>query len=82
MSQYLEEAAALLRAAAKENETYNVRYPDTARVNRERERISRGFALLAAIENGILPAEAMKDLLVPPAITREQLRRQMNGDVS
>lgn len=60
MSQYLEEAAALLRKSAETNERENC-FSDAA--NRGRERIAMKFAQLAAIERGLLPAEMVGDLL-------------------
>jgi hypothetical protein len=61
MSQYLEEAAALLRKAAQNNERAN---SHSGRVVGEgQERIARGFAQLAAIDNGLIPAEMVGDIL-------------------
>lgn len=55
MSQYLEEAAALLRKAAAANEQENRGL--SVSLMQGRERIAAQFAVLAAIEAGVLPAE-------------------------
>lgn len=66
MNQYLEEAAALLRKAAEENEK---RFRgDGLNSTRDdliagRERIALKFAQLGAIEAGAIPAEWVRDLL-------------------
>ncbi|MEU9218857.1 hypothetical protein AB0D47_20175 [Streptomyces sp. NPDC048376] len=63
MSRYLEEAASLLRKASTEHER---NYADGLYVNSAnegRERIARGFAALAAIDKGLLPAEITQDLI-------------------
>jgi len=65
-SQYLEEAAQLLRKAAEKVEkTYaEDGYNSTRRCLIEgRERIAMKFAQLAAIERGQIPAELLGDLL-------------------
>ncbi|MFB6805446.1 hypothetical protein [Streptomyces sp. NPDC056387] len=61
MSRYLEEAAALLRKSAEANERDCAGYP--ASLAKGRERIAREFASLAAIDNGLLPAEVTADVL-------------------
>jgi hypothetical protein len=63
MSQYLEEAAALLRKAQDANEKENgiSKYPASA-ANPGRERIAAQFAVLAAIEAGVLPTELARAL--------------------
>ncbi|MEV6102640.1 hypothetical protein [Nocardia sp. NPDC051981] len=61
MSRYLEEAAALLRKAAATNEEDNRNYP--ALLTEGRERIAKEFATLAAIDNGLLPADMLRDVL-------------------
>jgi hypothetical protein len=61
MSQYLEEAAQLLRKAAEENESENARW--SALLNTGRERIAMKFAQLGAIEAGLIPTEMIQDLL-------------------
>ncbi|CAM5392651.1 hypothetical protein STENM36S_06351 [Streptomyces tendae] len=63
MSRYLEESAALLRKASTEHER---NYADGLYVNSAnegRERIARGFAVLAAIDKGLLPAEITQDVI-------------------
>ena len=64
MTDYLGEAAALLRKAAAINEKENGgnRYSIVA-ANKGREQIAMKFAYLAAIERGLLPAEMLADLL-------------------
>lgn len=67
MSDYLEEAAALLRKVAMDNEkTLNQAGYARLRseINEGRERIAKGFAVLAAIDKGLLPAPAADDLAV------------------
>lgn len=60
MSRYLEEAAALLRKAeADAQKTYCGGY----QLGEARERIARGFATLAAIDKGLLPAELTETVL-------------------
>jgi hypothetical protein len=70
VSQYLMEAAALLRKAAEENEKAND--PDQAfgsgcserhLLIEGRERIAMKFAQLGAIERGVVPPEMVGDLL-------------------
>lgn len=61
MSRYLEEAAALLRKSAGSNEALHASQPHTC--NAGRERLAREFATLAAIDNGLLPAELTVDIL-------------------
>ncbi|MEU7149179.1 hypothetical protein AB0B15_14255 [Streptomyces sp. NPDC045456] len=64
MSRYLEEAAALLRKAAETHEEMVQKYICTSgQANEPRERIARGFATLAAIDKGLLPAEMVQDVL-------------------
>ncbi|KPC78276.1 hypothetical protein ADL27_48310 [Streptomyces sp. NRRL F-6602] len=55
MSRYLEEAAAVLRRAAKNNERYSDHDRDIE--------IARGFSVLAAIDKGLLPAELTETAL-------------------
>ncbi|MEU9323224.1 hypothetical protein AB0D91_05330 [Streptomyces canus] len=57
MSRYLEEAADLLRKAAAATEQRFANGPHPYLGNEERERIAQGFATLAAIDKGLLPAE-------------------------
>lgn len=61
MSLYLEEAAALLRKSADTNEKRNADYGDG--LMQVRERIARQFAVLAAIDRGLLPAELTETVL-------------------
>jgi hypothetical protein len=63
MSRYLEEAANLLRksAAATEQRYAGSQFPEVG--NESRERIARGFATLAAIDKGLLPAEITQDVI-------------------
>jgi hypothetical protein len=61
MSNYLEEAAQLLRKAADANERENARYPGA--LANGQERLAGQFAALAAIERGVIPAELMRDIL-------------------
>ena len=64
MSKYLEEAAQQLRKATAEIEaTFTAGY-QRDRLATRREHIAEGFALLAAIDKGVLPATAAEDLLV------------------
>lgn len=67
MSRYLEEAAAQLRKATAEYEKQcaDSDYPTLARSNlaEKRERIAQSFATLAAIDNGLLPAEITQDVI-------------------
>jgi hypothetical protein len=64
MSLYLEEAAALLRQAAKDNEKDNGGSSIPAHAaNPGRERIAKQFAQLAAIDRGLIPPEMVGDLL-------------------
>jgi len=67
MSRYLEEAAAQLRKATAEYEQ-NCAESSMPTLSREalavkRERIAKGFATLAAIDEGVLPAEITQDVL-------------------
>lgn len=61
MSRYLEEAAELLRKAAKTNEEDNEDYPSL--LVEGRERLAREFAVLAAIDKGLLPIEITEDVI-------------------
>lgn len=61
MSLYLEEAADLLRKSADTNEKRNADYGDG--LMQVRERIARQFAVLAAIDRGLLPAELTETVL-------------------
>jgi len=64
MTDYLAEAAALLRRAAADNETENGSSPSPAwSANPGREQIAMKFAQLAAIERGVIPAEMVAELL-------------------
>lgn len=63
MSQYLTEAAALLRKAAEKNEReYAGQYSGKALID-GRERIAMKFAQLAAIDRGLIPPDMVADLL-------------------
>jgi hypothetical protein len=62
MSRYLEEAAVLLRQAAKNVENKAASYP-IGDYNDERMAVAREFATLAAIDKGLLPAEVVQDVL-------------------
>lgn len=60
MSRYLEEAAEQLRKAITDaEETYSSGY----QMGEKRERIASGFAILAAIDKGLLPAEITQDVI-------------------
>jgi hypothetical protein len=61
MNDYLEEAAALLRKAADQNEQMNRLTP--SRLNQGRERLAKEFAKLAAIEKGLVPREIADEFL-------------------
>jgi hypothetical protein len=61
MSWYLEEAAELLRKAAQANEEDNEDYPSL--LIEGQERIAREFAVLAAIDKGLLPIEIAQDVI-------------------
>jgi len=61
MSRYLEEAAGLLRKSAQANEEQNATYP--ALLEQGRERIAREFAILVAIDKGLLPIEITEDVI-------------------
>lgn len=67
MSSYLEEAAAQLRKATAEYERNCAEssMPTLSRgvLAEKRERIAQGFATLAAIDNGLLPAEITQDVI-------------------
>lgn len=67
MSRYLEEAAAQLRKATAEYEKNCAEssIPGLAReaLAEKRERIAQSFATLAAIEEGLLPAEIARDVI-------------------
>ncbi|MBL3805589.1 MULTISPECIES: hypothetical protein [Streptomyces] len=56
MSSYLEEAASLLRKAAATNE-------ESLPSHERRCEIARDFAMLAAIDRGLLPASLTQDIL-------------------
>ena len=61
---YLDEAAALLRKAAEDNEKTCRLYSDgSGYLNTNRERIAMKFAQLAAIERGLIPTDMVGDLL-------------------
>ncbi|MFM9589857.1 hypothetical protein ACKI1J_14960 [Streptomyces scabiei] len=67
MSRYLEEAAEQLRKATAEYEQ-NCAESTLRRASRDalaeqRERIASGFAALAAIDKGLLPAEIAQDVI-------------------
>ncbi|MFE7664766.1 hypothetical protein [Streptomyces celluloflavus] len=57
MSRYLEEAANLLRKSAAENDR------DSWPEHGKRVQIAREFAMLAAIDKGLLPADIVQDVL-------------------
>lgn len=61
MSRYLEEAADLLRKASKTNEDVNAKM--RSHLMEGRERIAKQFAVLAAIDKGLLPAEVTESVL-------------------
>ncbi|WP_030888325.1 hypothetical protein [Streptomyces sp. NRRL S-1868] len=61
MSRYLEEAAALLRKSADTNEKKYAAYDSF--LMEGRERIAKQFAVLAAIDRGLLPAELTETVL-------------------
>jgi len=62
MSRYLEEAAELLRKAAKSNEEeHAAKYPRL--LAEGRERLAREFAILGAIDKGLLPIEITEDVI-------------------
>lgn len=60
MSRYLEEAAELVRKAAKGNEVRNSPYP--VLLDRGRLECARQFAMLAAIDKGLLPVELAEEV--------------------
>jgi hypothetical protein len=68
VSRYLEEAANLLRKSAQANEDANAKYSD--HLMEGRERIARGFAVLAAIDKGLLPADITQDVIESVIRTR------------
>lgn len=71
MSRYLEEAAQLLRKAAAHHEQACQKHNfGSATANQVRERIAREFAVLAAIDKGLLPAELTETVL-------EQIRNEV-----
>lgn len=71
MSRYLEEAAQLLRKAAADHERACQKHDfSSASANAGRERIAREFAVLAAIDKGLLPAELTETVL-------EQIRKEV-----
>ncbi|WP_165906225.1 hypothetical protein [Streptomyces sp. Z26] len=61
MSEYLEDAAALLRKCVEENERLNRGLG--CNLMNGRERLAREFAMLAAIDKGLLPAELTETVL-------------------
>lgn len=71
MSEYLEEAAKLLRKAAEDNERANGRRE--VELGRGRERVAMKFAQLAAIDKGLIPTEMVGDLLTQ-IVRAEQAR--------
>ena len=73
MSNYLEEAAALLRKAAEKNERENAGQYYGKMLIEGRERIAMKFAQLAAIDRGLLPAEMVGELLAQ--IARSEVPR-------
>jgi hypothetical protein len=83
MSSYLEAAAALLRKAAEDNESYCARHSLTDRLERGRERIAMKYAQLAAIEKGLLPAEMAAemtaDLTAGPELARTNRPQRSDG---
>lgn len=60
MSEFLQEAAALLRKAAETNERNNQGVSSV--LNGNRERIAMEFAVLAAIDKGLLTQSALDHL--------------------
>jgi hypothetical protein len=75
MTDYLTEAAALLRKASEMNETKNrddgLHFSRNALIE-GRERIAMKFAQLAAIERGLIPADMVGDLLTQLARSETQ----------
>jgi hypothetical protein len=74
MSEYLQAAANLLAKAAAENEQRNARAMSNTYIEIN-ERLAKGYALLSAIDRGVLPpsvAEGMYAHLaqVAPLLTR------------
>lgn len=63
MTRYLEEAAELLRKAAKETEAAAARSSLPSHYNDDRLAVAREFALLAAIDKGLLPVEITQDAI-------------------
>jgi hypothetical protein len=63
MSRYLEEAAEQLRKAASATDLYYGTDRTAVAGNEQRERIAQGFATLAAIDKGLLPAEITQDVI-------------------
>jgi hypothetical protein len=67
MSRYLEEAAEQLRKATAEYEANcaasDIPFLAKKALAEKRECIARGFAALAAIDNGLLPAEITSDVI-------------------
>lgn len=57
MSRYLEEAAEQVRRAAKDTDAACARYPINDTYQQRRIECARAFALLAAIDKGLLPQE-------------------------
>lgn len=57
MSQYLEEAAAQLRAVAEAIEKQDQKYPGGYGYRGERARLATQFMQLAAIDKGLLPVD-------------------------
>jgi hypothetical protein len=60
-SNYLEEAAELLRKASDHNERANASYPE--RRAEKQIALAGEFAKLAAIEKGIIPADMLAEVL-------------------
>lgn len=66
MSRFLNEAAEQLRKATSEYEqNFDSRTPGLSRESlaKKRERIAKAFAMLAAIDKGLLPVEITEDVI-------------------
>jgi hypothetical protein len=71
MNDYLEEAATLLRKATVDNDGAWAHSELTR--GEGRERIAKGFAQLAAIERGLIPAEMVGEIVA--SAVRSEVRR-------
>lgn len=74
MSAYLEKAAELLQKAAETNEHTHRNMPTT--LNQGRERIAKQFALLGAIDLGVLPISVAENLAADLAATGHRPTRE------